>query len=43
MTIVEMMKILGFEKERYLEHVQYCNGKPIDMYTIVFRRKIKIQ
>lgn len=43
MTIVEMMKILGFEKEQYLEHVQYCNGKPIDMYTIVFRRKIKIQ
>lgn len=42
-TIVEMMKILGFEKEEYLEHVQYCNSKPIDMYTIVFRRKIKIK
>jgi len=42
-TIIEMMKILGFEKQKYLEHVQYCNNKPIDMYTIVFKRKIKIQ
>ena len=42
-TIVEMMKILGFKKEKYLEHIQYCNKKPIDMYTIVFRRKIKLK
>jgi hypothetical protein len=42
-TIIEMMNILGFEKEKYLEHIQYCNNKPIDMYTIVFKRKIKIK
>ncbi|MDA8867491.1 hypothetical protein N9H84_04550 [Candidatus Pelagibacter sp.] len=41
-TIIEMMKILGFEKEKYLEHVQYCNNKPLDMYTIVFKRKKKL-
>lgn len=42
-TIIEIMKVLGFEKEKYLEHIQYCNNKPIDMYTIVFKRKTKIQ
>ena len=42
LTIVEMMKVLGFEKEKYQEHIQYCNNKPIDMYTIVFKRKVKI-
>ena len=42
-AIVEMMKVLGFEKEKYLEHIQYCNNKPVDMYTIVFKRKIKMQ
>tara|TARA_B100001057_G_C22802396_1_gene932033 strand:+ start:415 stop:1236 length:822 start_codon:yes stop_codon:yes gene_type:complete len=42
LTIIEMMGVLGFEKERYLEHIQYCNNKPIDMYTIIFKRKIKL-
>ena len=42
-TIIEMMGVLGFEKERYLEHIQYCNNKPIDMYTIVFKRKNSIK
>lgn len=43
LTIVYMMRILGFEKEKYLEHIQYCNNKPVEMYTIVFRRKIKLK
>ena len=42
-TIIEMMSILGFKKEKYLEHVQYCNNKPFDMYTIVFKRQVKIR
>ena len=42
-TIIEIMKVLGFEKEKYLEHIQYCNNKSIDMYTMVFKRKNKIQ
>ena len=42
-TIIEMMSILGFKKEKYLEHVQYCNNKPFDMYTIVFKRHVKIR
>ena len=42
-SIVEIMRVLGFEKEKYLEHIQYCNNKPHDMYTIVFKRKIKIR
>jgi len=38
-----VQEIKGFKKEKYLEHIQYCNNKLVEMYTLVCRRKIKLK
>ena len=34
-TIVNMAKLFGFEKTKISYHVQYHNGNPMDLYTVV--------
>ena len=42
-TIVNMAKLFGFEKTKISYHVQYQNGKPVDLYTVVCERTIQIE
>ena len=42
-TIVNIAKIFGFEKTKVSYHVQYQNGNPVDLYTVVCERTIPIE
>ena len=42
-TIVHIAKIFGFEKTKVSYHVQYHNGNPVDLYTVVCERTIPIE
>ena len=41
--IVNAASILGFEKSSINYHVQYHNGHPLDMFTVVCERTVPIE